>query len=71
LVFGVELSAVVVFRFRFVGRVSRRGGFEEHRIMPSVPADLRLVPSLTVFHGESSFHRLKNLEKSDRRGNLS
>ncbi|KAL2953338.1 hypothetical protein AAZX31_19G159200 [Glycine max] len=39
--------------------------------MPSVPADLRLVPSLTVFHGESSFHRLKNLEKSDRRGNLS
>ncbi|KAK7336975.1 hypothetical protein VNO77_17529 [Canavalia gladiata] len=35
--------------------------------MPSVPVDLDLVPSLTIFHGGSSFHRLKNLEKSDRR----
>ncbi|KAK8473557.1 hypothetical protein PHAVU_001G170150 [Phaseolus vulgaris] len=39
--------------------------------MPSVPGLLHLLPSLTIFHGGSSFHRLKNLEKSDRRGNLS
>ncbi|RDY04560.1 hypothetical protein CR513_11703, partial [Mucuna pruriens] len=37
--------------------------------MPSVPVHLDLVPSLTIFNGGSSFHRLKNLEKSDRRVN--
>ncbi|XLU19501.1 hypothetical protein S245_055567 [Arachis hypogaea] len=40
--------------------------------MPSVPVIellLRhLVPSITIFHGGSSSHRLKHLEKSDRRG---
>ncbi|KAF7804550.1 uncharacterized protein G2W53_043661 [Senna tora] len=42
--------------------------------MPSVPMGLMLrplVPSLTNFHGGSSSHRLKHLEKGDRRGNLS
>ncbi|KAK4583549.1 hypothetical protein RGQ29_026330 [Quercus rubra] len=42
--------------------------------MPSVPVEpfiLPLVPSLTCFHGGSSSHRLKRLEKGDRRGNLS
>ncbi|KAG2685784.1 hypothetical protein I3843_10G135100 [Carya illinoinensis] len=42
--------------------------------MPSVPLLLLMgpfVPSLTSFHGGSSSHRLKRLEKSDRRGNLS
>lgn len=42
--------------------------------MPSAPIDFLLrplMPSLTVFHGVSFSHRLKHLEKSDRRGNLS
>lgn len=42
--------------------------------MPSVPVELflrPLAPSLTIFHGGSSSHRLKRLEKGDRRGNLS
>ena len=42
--------------------------------MPSVPVELftlPLVPSLTCFHCGSSSHRLKRLEKGDRRGNLS
>ncbi|KAK4272954.1 hypothetical protein QN277_021439 [Acacia crassicarpa] len=42
--------------------------------MPSVTIDLILLPffpSLTNFHGGSSSHRLKRLEKGDRRGNLS
>jgi hypothetical protein len=45
--------------------------------MPSVPVPVALflrplAPSLTSsFHGGSSSHRLKRLEKGDRRGNLS
>lgn len=48
-------------------------GFEEHPIMLSVPIQRGLLPSLTLtsFHGGSSFHRFKHLEKGDRRGNLS
>lgn len=38
--------------------------------MPSVPKD-PLIPSLTRFNSGLSPHRLKHLEKSDRRGNLS
>ncbi|KAI4300145.1 hypothetical protein L6164_033556 [Bauhinia variegata] len=40
-------------------------GFEVHRIMPSVPIELLLRPLalLTIFHGGSSSHRLKHLEK--------
>ncbi|KAB2013681.1 hypothetical protein ERO13_A09G158400v2 [Gossypium hirsutum] len=42
--------------------------------MPSLPLRsilLPLIPSLTPFHAGLSSHRLKHLEKSDRRGNLS
>lgn len=43
--------------------------------MPSVPIQLlllnHLVPFFNNFHNGSSSHRLKPLEKSDRRGNLS
>ncbi|CAN0881516.1 hypothetical protein LINPERPRIM_LOCUS26195 [Linum perenne] len=40
--------------------------------MPSVPVFLPpIVPSLTLYHGGMSSHRLKRLEKSNRRGNLS
>ncbi|KAG2690470.1 hypothetical protein I3843_09G184900 [Carya illinoinensis] len=42
--------------------------------MPSVPVQFLMgpfVPSLASFHGGLSSHRLKYLEKSDRRGNLS
>ncbi|PIN11201.1 hypothetical protein CDL12_16202 [Handroanthus impetiginosus] len=42
--------------------------------MHSVPSnDLLLLTRqhVTSFYGGSSFHRLKHLQKSDRRGNLS
>lgn len=42
--------------------------------MPSVPTTLPIVPSILLATSLRSFlcsHRLKHLEKSDRRGNLS
>ncbi|CAN1275117.1 hypothetical protein LINPERPRIM_LOCUS15612 [Linum perenne] len=40
--------------------------------MPSVPVLCSpIVPSLTPYHGGMCSHRLKRLEKSNRRGNLS
>ncbi|KAF4373470.1 hypothetical protein F8388_025164 [Cannabis sativa] len=59
-----EGTKAVTKNFRvYKGKV----GFEEHRIMPSVPIRRPLLPCVTSFHGGSCTHRLKHLEKSDRR----
>lgn len=48
------------------------GCFEVQRdIMPSMPIKPLLLPSLAIFHVGLCSHRLKRLEKGDRRGNLS
>ncbi|KAG8649275.1 hypothetical protein MANES_08G076675v8 [Manihot esculenta] len=39
--------------------------------MPSMPIKPLLLPSLAIFHVGLCSHRLKRLEKGDRRGNLS
>ncbi|KAG8647607.1 hypothetical protein MANES_09G086650v8 [Manihot esculenta] len=39
--------------------------------MPSIHIQLLLLPSLALFHVGLCSHRLKRLEKGDRRGNLS
>lgn len=39
-------------------------------MMLSLPLLVLLVPRSLLFHGELWFHRLKQLNKSDRRGNL-
>ncbi|CAK9323244.1 unnamed protein product [Citrullus colocynthis] len=58
---------LLIQRFQTVRKLGFRRAFN----MPSVPIDLflgPLLPSLTSFHGGSSSHRLKRLEKGDRRG---